>query len=67
MYGVVDSICGMYYEVESRRFKNSNEEYIHYGWEEQTNQQSIPYEQPQEVKPENDMPFAPMDEGEAPF
>ena len=22
MYGVVDSICGMYYEVESRRFKN---------------------------------------------
>ena len=67
MYGVVDSICGMYYEVESRRFKNSNEEYIHYGWEEQTNQQSIPYEQPQEVKPENDMPFAPMEEGEAPF
>lgn len=67
MYGVVDSIYGMYYEVESRRFKNSNEEYIHYGWEEQTNQQSIPYEQPQEVKPENDMPFAPMEEGEAPF
>lgn len=30
-------------------------------------QQSIPYEQPQEVKPENDMPFAPMEEGEAPF
>lgn len=67
MYGVVDSICGMYYEVESRRFKNSNEEYIHYSWEEQPNQQSIPYEQPQEVKPENDMPFAPMEEGEAPF
>lgn len=67
MYGVVDSICGMYYEVESRRFKNSNEEYIHYGWEGNTEQQSIPYEQPQEVKPENDMPFAPMEEGEAPF
>ena len=67
MYGVVDSICGMYYEVESRRFKNSNEEYIHYGWEEQGSQQSIPYEQPQEVKPDSDMPFAPMEEGEAPF
>lgn len=67
MYGVVDSICGMYYEVESRRFKNSNEEYIHYGWEEQGSQQSITYEQPQEVKPENDMPFAPMEELEAPF
>ena len=67
MYGVVDSICGMYYEVESRRFKNSNEEYIHYGWEEQGSQQSIPYEQPQKVKIENDMPFAPMEEGESPF
>lgn len=67
MYGVVDSICGMYYEVESRRFKNSNEEYIHYGWEEQPNQQSIPYEQPKEQQQNNDMPFAPSDEGEAPF
>lgn len=67
MYGVVDSICGMYYEVESRRFKNSNEEYIHYGWEEQGSQQSIPYEHPQEVKPYSDIPFAPMEEGEAPF
>lgn len=71
MYGVVDSICGMYYEVESRRFKNSNEEYIHYGWEEQGSQQSISYEQPQEQPPQpripNDMPFAQMEEGEAPF
>ena len=67
MYGVVDSICGMYYEVESRRFKNSNEEYIHYGWEEQGSQQSIPYGQPQEVKPDSDIPFAPMEEGESPF
>ena len=71
MFGVVDSICGMYYEVESRRFKNSNEEYIHYGWEEQGSQQSIPYEQQQEQPPQpsipNDMPFAPMEEGEAPF
>ena len=67
MYGVVDSICGMYYEVESRRFKNSNEEYIHYGWEEQGSQQSIPYEQPKEQQQNNDMPFATSDEGEAPF
>ena len=71
MYGVVDSICGMYYEVESRRFKNSNEEYIHYGWEEQGSQQSIPYEQPQEYQPhpsaKDDLPFMPAEEGEAPF
>ena len=71
MYGVVDSICGMYYEVESRRFKSSNEEYIHYGWEEQVSQQSIPYEQPQEYQPhpsaKDDLPFMPAEEGEAPF
>ena len=34
MYGVVDFMCGMYYEVESRRFKNEDDEYIHYGWED---------------------------------
>lgn len=67
MYGVVDSICGMYYEVESRRFKNSNEEYIHYGWEEQTNQQSIPYEQQKEENNINEMPFTSDEDGEAPF
>lgn len=67
MYGVVDSICGMYYEVESRRFKNSNEEYIHYGWEEQPNQQSIPYEHPKEENNINEMPFTPDDDGESPF
>lgn len=66
-FGVVDYLVGMYFEPESKRFKNYQSEYIHYGWEEQPNQQSIPYEQPQEVKPENDMPFAPMEEGEAPF
>ena len=67
LYGIVDCLVGMYYEIPTRRFKNTEQEDIHYGWEEQGSQQSIPYEQPQEVKPENDMPFAPMDEGEAPF
>ena len=32
MYGVVDFMAGMYYEIESRRFKNSPEENIEYGW-----------------------------------
>ena len=67
LYGIVDCLVGMYYEIPTRRFKNTEQEDIHYGWEEQGSQQSIPYEQPQEVKPENDMPFAPMEEGEAPF
>lgn len=70
-FGVVDYLVGMYFEPESKRFKNYQSEYIHYGWEEQPNQQSIPYEQPQEQPPQpstpNDMPFAPVEEGEAPF
>lgn len=43
LYGIVDKICGMYYEIESRRFKNSNDECIHYGWENMYSQQQIQY------------------------
>lgn len=35
MFGVVDYLCGMYYEIESRRFKNEIDEDIVYGWQEQ--------------------------------
>lgn len=34
MYGIVDLMVGMHYEIESRRFKNSLEESVRYGWEE---------------------------------
>lgn len=34
MYGVVDVMVGMQYEIESRRFKNSQDECVHYGWEQ---------------------------------
>lgn len=34
MYGVVDLMVGMHYEVESRRFKNELNEDIRYGWEQ---------------------------------
>lgn len=43
LMGVVDLMVGMHYEVESRRFKNTIDETIHYGWEEQPHQQSINY------------------------
>lgn len=33
MYGVVDVMCGLQYEIESRRFKNDINENIRYGWE----------------------------------
>lgn len=73
LYGVVDQICGMYYEIESRRFKNSENEYIHYGWENEGSQQELQYapspaEQQQSAQPQvsDDMPFAPSSD-EAPF
>ena len=40
-FGVVDHLVGMYYEVESRRLKNSVAEHIVYGWEDEPVQQSF--------------------------
>lgn len=39
--GVVDLLVGMYYEVETRRFKNEVAEHINYGWMDQPIQQSF--------------------------
>lgn len=41
--GVVDHLVGMYYEVESRRLKNSIAEHVVYGW-----QQNSGYEEPKD-------------------
>ena len=63
-YGVVDYLCGMYYEKESRRLKNDVAENRIYGWREDGEQMSIqmpidPY-RPLQPKPEEwDIP-APM-------
>lgn len=43
-YGIIDYLVGMYYEVETKRFKNSVAESIHYGWEENPVQQSMNYD-----------------------
>ena len=46
MYGVVDRMFGMYYEIESRRFLNAQEENIVYGWENTTQQTSfVPHDE----------------------
>ena len=42
-FGIVDYIVGMYYEMESRRLKNTIDEHIVYGWQEQGTQQNIEY------------------------
>lgn len=41
MYGVVDRMFGMYYDIPTRRFLNTQTENIHYGWEENQQQQTV--------------------------
>ena len=41
MYGAVDKLCGMHYEIESRRFKNTLDEMIHYGWYDEDTHKAI--------------------------
>lgn len=69
LYGIVDCLVGMYYEIPTRRFKNTEQEDIHYGWEDQPVQQSITYTQPEQVyepQPDN-VPFGMPSSEEAPF
>ena len=60
--GVVDHLVGMYYEMESRRLKNSIAEHIVYGWQEEPNV----YEQPQDES-QSTMPFNPFEDVTCPF
>lgn len=69
LYGIVDCLVGMYYEIPTRRFKNTEQEDIHYGWEDQPVQQSLTYTQPEpnyENTPDN-IPFGMPTAEEAPF
>lgn len=83
LFGVVDYMCGMHYEIESRRFKCTQDENTSYGWErppEQTNMNFEPAPQHEtrnsvhereyggESKEiDDDMPFAPPPMDDAPF
>lgn len=60
--GVVDLLVGMYYEMESRRLKNSIAEHIVYGWQEEPNV----YEQPKDES-QSTMPFNPFEDVGCPF
>lgn len=46
MYGVVDLMVGLHYEIESRRFLNSSQENVTYGWDVSPKQSEIKYENP---------------------
>lgn len=61
--GVVDHLVGMYYEVESRRLKNSVAEHIVYGWQEEPQQVTIQYAGKEQ---EQQLPTSPFD-GACPF
>jgi len=77
MYGIVDLMVGMQYEIESRRFKNTPDENIHYGWEAEPVQGTMSFNEKEraEVHTEQsdapyavgDMPFAPPIDSDAPF
>ena len=82
LYGVVDLMVGMQYEVESRRFKNTLDENIRYGWEIEPTQSTMSfnggqvYTHQQENAPQaketansanETMPFAPYAGDDAPF
>ena len=58
MFGVVDYLVGMYYEIESRRFKNSINENIIYGWQDNPQQQTIQVEPPKVEPPK--VEYAPV-------
>ena len=66
MFGIVDLMVGLQYEIESRRFKNEINENVQYGWEIQATQSTMPFvEQPQPQAPY--YPFEQTSEEVAPF
>lgn len=60
--GVVDHLVGMYYEMESRRLKNSIAEHVVYGWQEG----QIEIERQQDES-QSTMPFNPFEDTSCPF
>ena len=56
-YGVVDLLVGMYYEVETKRFKNYKSEHIIYGWQDNPVQQTMTAETSQIEPPKKEYPI----------
>jgi archaellum biogenesis ATPase FlaH len=59
MFGVVDFLVGMYYEIESRRFKNDINEKVVYGWQSGEQDVRTPYREDNEMftMNTNEVPF----------
>ena len=56
MYGIVDLFVGMHYELESRRFKNTIDENVKYGWELPPQQITFNYQEDHCANYEGDDP-----------
>lgn len=79
MYGIVDLMVGMQYEIESRRFKNTTEENVQYGWEREPTQSTMEFDnnhaqvsnyittQPANNGVDENLPFGAQIDGDAPF
>lgn len=65
LFGVVDLMVGMHYEIESRRFKNTAYEDIQYGWE-RTEEQHVMFDDDYGYQ-QTDMPFSEQEQNDAPF
>lgn len=64
MMGTQDYLVGMYYEIESRRFKNTNDEKVVYGWRDDVGVQTDMFAQAEA----HDDPFGPpLSDSELPF
>ena len=70
MMGVQDFLCGMYYEQESRRFKNSNDEKRAYGWRDDIGREQDMFNEPvanATGTTANDLPFDAPTGDDVPF
>ena len=68
--GTQDYLVGMYYEIESRRFKNTNDEKRVYGWRDDIGVQTDMFDQPQsqqQIERSDGMPFDAPTDDDAPF
>lgn len=73
LMGAQDELCGLYYDIASRRFKNTPDENRIYGWRDDIGVQTDMFAEEATAKPmpaqntTNDMPFAPPTGENAPF
>lgn len=65
-YGVVDYLVGMYYEPETKRFKNSVAEHIIYSWNDQPQEVKMDIEEKPYI-PEPNYSFLEQGTDDAPF